>query len=61
MLATSIIVFREVLEAALIISIVLAATRLLPGSRPWAAFGIAGGLIGAVARSEERRVGKECA
>lgn len=49
MLGTSIIVFREVLEAALIISIVLAATRMLPASRLWAMLGVAGGLAGAVA------------
>ena len=49
MLGTAIIVFREVLEAALIISIVLAATRALPGSRPWAALGVAGGLFGSLA------------
>lgn len=49
MLATAIIVFREMLEAALIVSIVLAATRALSGSRPAAALGLAGGLIGACA------------
>jgi high-affinity iron transporter len=47
MLAAGIIVFREVLEAALIVGIVLAATRGVAGSRHWVAFGIAGGLAGA--------------
>ena len=47
MLAAGIIVFREVLEAALICGIVLAATRGAPGSRLWIAIGMAGGLAGA--------------
>src|SRR5579863_1117758 len=49
MLATAIIVFREVLEAALIIGIVLAASRGVPRRGIWVAGGIAGGLAGAVA------------
>ena len=47
MLATAIIVFREVLEAALIIAIVLGASRGIPGRGRWVAGGIALGLIGA--------------
>lgn len=47
MIAALIIVFREVLEAALIIGLVLAATRGLAGSRRWVGFGILGGLLGA--------------
>lgn len=47
MIAALVIVFREVLEAALVVGIVLAATRGLAGSRRWVSFGIVGGLIGA--------------
>jgi high-affinity iron transporter len=47
MLATAIIVFREVLEAALIIGIISAATRAIPGSRRWLAGGVLAGLLGA--------------
>lgn len=47
MLATAIIVFREVLEAALIISIVLAATRGLPRRALWVSLGIVAGVAGA--------------
>lgn len=47
MIAALVIVFREVLEAALIIGLVLAATRGLAGSRRWVGFGILGGLLGA--------------
>ncbi|KIL99451.1 hypothetical protein CCC_03967 [Paramagnetospirillum magnetotacticum MS-1] len=46
MLASAVIVFREVLEAALIVGIVLAATKGLTGSRRWVAAGIVGGLLG---------------
>ncbi len=48
MLATAILVFREVLEAALIISIVMAATRGLRGRGRWVASGIAAGILGAI-------------
>lgn len=48
MLAAAIIVFREVLEAALIVGIVLAATRGLAGSRRWVLAGIGGGAAMAV-------------
>jgi high-affinity iron transporter len=47
MLATLIIVFREVLEAGLIVGIVLAATRGLPHRGFWVATGIAAGIAGA--------------
>ena len=47
MLATAIIVFREVLEAALIVGIISAATRGIPGRNRWLAAGIAAGLAGA--------------
>jgi high-affinity iron transporter len=55
MLAAGIIVFREVLEAALIVGIVLAATQGVDRSRLWIASGIAAGLLGscAVAASAE--------
>jgi high-affinity iron transporter len=48
MLATAIIVFREVLEAALIVGIVMAASRGVPGRTGWIAGGIFGGVLGAV-------------
>ena len=47
MLATAIIVFREVLEAALIVGIVLAASRGIAIAALWIAGGIAAGMIGA--------------
>jgi high-affinity iron transporter len=47
MLATAIIVFREVLEAALIVSLVMAATTGLAGRNFWIACGMVGGVIGA--------------
>ena len=46
MLGALIIVFREVFEAGLVIGIVLAATRLVAGSRWWIAGGVLGGIIG---------------
>lgn len=48
MLATAILVFREVLEAALIISIVCAATRGLLGRGFWVSLGVALGVAGAI-------------
>jgi high-affinity iron transporter len=48
MLATAIIVFREVLEAALIVGIVLAASRGVARRGAWILGGIAAGVIGAV-------------
>lgn len=47
MLSTLIIVFREVLEAALIVSLVLAATAGIPRRKLWIGGGIAAGVLGA--------------
>ena len=47
MLPTAIIVFREVLEAALIVGIVMAATRGIRGRGLWIGGGILGGALGA--------------
>lgn len=47
MLAALIIVFREVIEAGLIIGIVLAATRGVARRNAWVAAGVIGGIIGA--------------
>jgi len=47
MFATSLIVFREVLEAALVITIVMAATRGLPHRGKWVGIGIGLGAAGA--------------
>lgn len=48
MFATAILVFREVLEAALIVSIVCAATRGLGGRGRWVSAGMGLGVAGAV-------------
>jgi high-affinity iron transporter len=48
MLGTALLVFREVLEAALIVTIVLAATRGVDGRGRWIGGGIGLGVIGAV-------------
>jgi high-affinity iron transporter len=48
MLATLILVFREVLEAALIVSIVAAATRGVAGRGSWIGAGLGLGLLGAL-------------
>ena len=48
MLGSSIIVFREVLEAALVITILLAATRGLIGRNRWIGGGVSMGVIGAI-------------
>jgi len=48
MLPTAIIVFREVLEAALIIGVVLAASRGVPARGRWVCCGIAAGILGAI-------------
>lgn len=48
MLAVAVIVFREVLEAALIISIVLAASYGIPGRGRWVATGVGAGVLGAL-------------
>jgi high-affinity iron transporter len=47
MLASLIIVFREVLEAGLIVGIVLAATQGIAGRAIWLSSGIVAGLLGA--------------
>lgn len=47
MLASLIIVFREVLEAGLVLGIVLAATQGVPDRARWLAGGVAAGLAGA--------------
>lgn len=48
MFASALIVFREVLEAALVLSIVAAATRMVVGRDRWLTLGVLGGLAGAV-------------
>ena len=48
MLGTAIIIFREVLEAALIVGLILAATRGVSGRVRWISAGIGGGILGAV-------------
>ncbi len=47
MFATLLVVFREAIEAGLIVGIVLAATRGIPGRGFWVGYGIAGGVLGA--------------
>jgi len=47
MLGALIIVFREVIEAGLIVGIVLAATRGVAGRGRWVTIGIGGGVLGA--------------
>jgi high-affinity iron transporter len=47
MLASLLIVFREVLEAGLIVGVVLAATEGIRHRAPWIAGGIGGGVLGA--------------
>ena len=47
MLATLVIVFREVIEAGLIVGIVLAATKGVGGRGYWVSLGIAAGVLGA--------------
>lgn len=48
MLGSAVIVFREVLEAALIVGIVAAATRGLAGRGRWLLLGVGAGLVGAI-------------
>lgn len=48
MLSSAIIVFREALEAALIIGIIAAATRNLPTRNFWLLIGIATGTVGSI-------------
>ncbi len=47
MLATLLIVFREVIEAGLIVGIVLAATKGVARRGVWVSYGVAAGVIGA--------------
>ena len=47
MLGALVIVFREVIEAGLIVGIVLAVTRGVPGRGRWIAGGVAGGIVAA--------------
>lgn len=47
MLSTFVIVFRETLEAALIVAIVLAASKGIEGRSRWVAVGVVAGLAGA--------------
>ena len=47
MLATLVIVFREVIEAGLIVGIVLAATQGVPRRGLWVTYGVAAGVLGA--------------
>jgi high-affinity iron transporter len=47
MLAALIIVFREVIEAGLIVGVVLAATRGVPGRGLWVSYGVTAGVLGA--------------
>ncbi|HET7849216.1 MAG TPA: FTR1 family protein [Pseudolabrys sp.] len=47
MLGALIIVFREVIEAGLIVGIVMAATRGVAGRGQWVSFGIVAGVLGA--------------
>lgn len=49
MLGAAIIVFRESLEAALLVGIVAAAARTLPHRNRWVAGGIVAGILGSVA------------
>jgi high-affinity iron transporter len=46
-LASLLIVFREVIEAGLIVGIVLAATQGVPKRALWVSYGVAGGVLGA--------------
>ena len=48
MLGSGLLVFREVLEAALIVSIVAAATRGVAGRGRWIGAGIGAGVLGAI-------------
>ena len=49
MFSTAILVFREVLEAALIIGLVAVATREVVSRIKWISLGILGGILGAIA------------
>lgn len=47
MISAMVIVFREMLEMALVVGVLLAATRGIAGSRYWIGLGIVGGIVGA--------------
>ena len=47
MLASLLIVFREVFEAGLIVGIVMAVTAGVPGRTLWVSGGVAAGVLGA--------------
>src|SRR4029079_11356638 len=46
-LASLVVVFRETLEAALIVAVVLAACKAIPDRNRWIGIGVAGGILGA--------------
>ncbi len=48
MFASALIVFREVLEAALVLSIVAAATKMVAGRNRWLLLGVGGGIVGSL-------------
>lgn len=48
MVSSLIIVFREVLEMALVLGVLLAATKGMASSRRWIGLGVAGGALGAL-------------
>lgn len=48
MAGIAVLVFREVLEAALVVSVVFAATRGVPGRARWIGAGIAAGVLGSI-------------
>ena len=48
MLGSLVIVFREVIEAGLIVGIVLAASREIAGSKRWVGIGVLAGIVGSV-------------
>ncbi len=48
MFSSMVIVFREMLEMALVVGVLLAATRGVPQSRTWIGAGVLGGLFGAL-------------
>jgi high-affinity iron transporter len=48
MFGTALVVFRETLEAALIVGIIAAATRGIPGRGRWIAGGLAAGIVGSL-------------
>ena len=49
MLPALVIVFREAIEAGLIVGVVLAATRGVPNRGLWVAYGVVAGVAGACA------------